>query len=37
MDAAREMLYQPIKLDRALEGLEDTDMQRAGGRFVVEK
>ena len=37
VDAAREMLYQPVKLDLALEGLKDPDMERTAGRLVVEE
>ena len=37
VDAAREMLYQPVKLDLALEGLKDPDMERTVGRLVVEE
>ena len=37
VDAAREMLDQPVKLDLALEGLKNTDVERAVGRLVVEE
>ena len=37
MDAAREMLDQPIKVDLALEGLKDTDVERPVGRLVVQE
>ncbi len=35
VDAALEMLYQPVKLDLALEGLKETDVKRAIRRLVV--
>ena len=37
VNPARKMTCQPVKLDLALEGLEETDMERTVGRLVVEE
>ena len=35
MDAAFEMLCKPVKLNRAFEGLKDSDVERTVGRLVI--